>query len=187
MALDVTQQKLGSMLKNAPDQSTAVQSSIDTVSNQITELGEQSTALQTSLTDVAETNAIDIIENTILPNYPGGYVIYGPGFGTIAWSDPGPIGNISNWGIWRNIVPVPPPILPAVPTLIYPYTPGDYPDLDQLVADYVFGNSYITRPLTTGASYGLNPSIAALGIAKNLLEENKSILDQSVNILPNYV
>jgi hypothetical protein len=180
-------QKLASMLSAAPSQSAAVESSISSVDDLIEELTEEAGAITGAITDVAEAEAIVIITGTILPLYPGGYVVYGAGFGTIAWSDPGPVGNISNWSIWHNVVPIPPPILPAVPTLWYPYTPGDYPDLDQLVSDYSFGNNYLTRPLTNGATYGIYPNITTLGIGKSILEQNKSILDQSINVFPNYV
>ncbi len=180
-------QVLASMLSAAPGQSAAVASSISSVEDIISNLTDESTALQGSLTDVAETDAIDIIENTILPLYSGGYVVYGTGFGTIEYG----VGNISAWSIWADIdqpqpLPPLPPVLP-VPTLQYPYTPGDYPELDELVADYAFGNDYLTRPLTGGATYGIIPNITSMGLAKSTLEENKSILDQSINVLAKYV
>jgi hypothetical protein len=187
MAANESQQKLGQMLKAAPDQSAAIEKSIVSVQDQIDELTDEANAIEGSMTDVAEIDAVAYITTNILPLYPGGYIVYGPAFGTIAYGPSPPKGNISDWAIWKDITPVPPPILPPVPTLQYPYTPGDYPDLDKLVADYVFGNDYLTRPLDTGATYGIYPSRTAMIAAKALLQENKDTVDESITKFPDYV
>ena len=185
MAANPEQQKLAQMLKDAPDQSVAIEKSIVSVEGLIDELASEGAAMEGAMTDVAEAEAIVFITTTILPLYPvGAYIVYGSEFGIIQYT---PAGNISDWGIWENIVPTPPPILPAVPTLLYPYTPGDYPDLDKLVADYVFGNDYLTRPLDTGATYGIYPSKSAYEDAQSLLEENKATVDESITKFPDYV
>jgi len=187
MAANQDQQKLSQMLKAAPEESANISSSISSVEDQISELTEQASAMEGAYTGVAETDAITYITDNILPLYPGGYIVYGPTFGTIAWSDPGPEGNIEDWTIWVDVTPTPPPILPPVPTQVYAYTPGDYPDLDKLVADYAFGNDYLTRPLNTGATYGIYPSRSAMQAAKSLLEENKATVDESITKFPDYV
>jgi len=184
MAADQNQQKLSQMLKAAPEQSANIANSISSVTDQITELASQAAAMEGAYTGVAEIDAIAFITTTILPLYSGGYIVYGPLFGLIQYT---PAGNISDWGIWHNVTPVPPPILPPVPTLWYPYTPGDYPDLDKLVADYAFGNDYLTRPLNTGATYGIYPSKVAMEQAKSILTANKSTVDESINKFPDYV
>jgi hypothetical protein len=176
------QQKLASMLSAAPGLSAGVGSSISSVEDIISDLTEQSSAIQGSITDVAETQARDIIDNTILIDKGGDYITYGGTFGTIDYTT----GNITDWQVIKLVPPVFPDLVPT-PTTIYTYTPGDYPDLDELVSDYAFGNNYLTRPLTSGATYGILPNIFSLGTAKSILEENKSILDQSVTIFAKYV
>lgn len=185
MAANPATQKLKSMVDAAPDQVVAIEKSIASVGTQIDDLNAQASAITGAVTDVAETDAITYITNNILPLYPGGYIVYGPTFGTITYGPPK--GNISDWSIWTDITPVPPPILPPVPTLAYPYTPGDYPDLDELVSDYAFGNDYLTRPLTTGATYGLGPAASALTDAKNLLQENSDKVEDSIDVFTKYL
>jgi len=183
MAANPATQKLKSMVDAAPDQVAALEKSIASVGNQIADLTAQSNAITDAVTDVAKADAITYITDNILPLYPGGYIVYGANFGLIDYTS----GGITDWSIWTDVTPVPPPILPPVPTLQYSYTPGDYPDLDELVADYAFGNDYLTRPLTTGATYGLGPAASALTSAQNLLQENSDKVADSVNVFTKYL
>ena len=182
-------QKLKAMVQDAPDQVTGLGSSISSITDSITDLTEQRSAIQNGVCVNAKTLMIAYITANILPLYPGGYILYGAGFGSIAWSDPGPAGNISAWGIYQDIVtpnPTPPPATITTPTLVYPYTPGDYPEIDQWVSDYSFGNDYITRPLTSGATYGLTPNINTLGLGKSILQQNQSKISNSIDVLGRY-
>jgi len=149
---------------------------------EIDELTKDRNAIQNGVCGNAEQEARDILENIILVDKGGDDVVYGSTFGTIGFGT----GNITDWEIVTITVPVPPPVLPPVVTPIYTYTPGDYPDLDQLVTDYAFGNDYITRPLTDGATYGLNPTISLLNIGKDILEENKDKVDESIDVFEDY-
>jgi hypothetical protein len=193
--MGVDTNKLTTMAKNAPDLSANVGQSISSIDDALTELNSQKDAVQDGLCGTAETEARDIIDNTILPKWlsvqPTAYVVYGAGFGDIAWSDPGPAGNLSAWEIWYIAdVPNPtPPFIPPTiptPTILYPYTPTDYPDLDVLVSDYSFGNDQVTRPLIDGATYGIDGNITALNAGKSILQENQDKLDGIPDVYSRY-
>jgi hypothetical protein len=185
-----TEAKLRQMRDAVPDESDALANSITQVNEQIAELTEQALALETEITTPDEATAVIIIETIILPTFPvGSYVVYGAGFGAISWS---PKGNLSAWSIWINILPIPPPILPPVPTLIYTYVNnGTYPDIDALVDDYAFTNDYLTKPLynsgSPDASYGIYPTIVNLNLGKTYLTNNKTKIDASESVLSGYI
>ena len=186
---DETAAKLRQMRDIVPEQSDALANSIVQVEEQIAELSEQALAIETEITTPDEATAVIILETIILPDKGGDYVSYGGTFGIIQWSA---AGNLTDWEIIKNITPVPPPILPAVPTPIYTYTPGDYPDLDALVSDYAFGNDYLTRPLYASglgseASYGIYPTIVNLNTGKSYLTNNKTKVDASESVFSGYI
>lgn len=177
--------KLTSMLKNAPDLSAASAKNISSIDDAISELTEQKNAVKNGICINTKTQAITYITDNILPLYPGGYIVYGSDFGKIEYE----VGNIADWSIYVDITPpyvLPDPPPPAVPTLQYSYTPGDYPDLDQLVEDYEFGNDQLTRPLTEGATYGIIPNINTLNDGRDILEENKAKLDNIPDVYSRY-
>jgi hypothetical protein len=179
--MTVYSDKLREMINDAPDQSDNLANNISQVQDISDELQEQIDAVQDGLCGVAETDARTYIENTIMPAVGGDYVTYGATFGTINYTT----GNITDWEIYQ--VQVVPPGSSAIPdVLVYTYTPGDYPDLDQLVDDYDFGNDYLTRPLTSGATYGLIPYKANIDTAISILGENKDKIDDSIGTFENY-
>lgn len=196
---DATAAKLRQMRDAVPEQSDALANSIVQVEDQIAELSEEALAIETEITSPDEIDAIDIIENTILPDKTGNtdstseiiiyFVTYGGTFGKIQWT---PAGNLTDWAIRKSVTPIPPPILPTVTTIVYIYTPGDYPDLDALVSDYAFGNDYLTRPLYASglgseASYGIYPTIVNLNTGKSYLTNNKSKVDASESVFSGYI
>ena len=173
--------RLTQMIIEVPDQSEALASSIGSVQAEIGELTLERNAIRDGLCAVAENQARDMIDNTILADRGGDYVTYGTTFGTINYTT----GNITDWEIYQTeITPPGSSIVPDI--VIYTYTPGDYPNLDQLVDDYAFGNDYITRPLTDGATYGYNPNISSLNDAQDILEENKDKVDDSLDVFSRY-
>lgn len=178
--------RLTTLVKTAPDRLAAVENSIVQIDNIIDQLGKERAAIEDGLCANAESTAVIIIETVILPTFPPtSYVVYGAAFGTIDWN---PKGNISDWSIWIDITPVPPPILPPVPTLLYTYVNDGttYPEIDLLVDDYDFGNDNLTRPLTDGATYGIIPKIESLQIASNILNENADKIENSVDVFNRY-
>jgi len=168
--------KLTQMIKEVPDQATALTSSISSVTSEIKDLQKQASAITDGVCGEAEKNAKDIIENTILPDKggsPGFAVSYGPNFGKIDFTN----GGITDWEI----------IDTTTSGVVYTYTEGDYPDLDELVGDFSFGNDYLTKPMTDGATYGLLSNIDVLGKGKEILEANKAKVEDSVNVLKKYI
>jgi prefoldin subunit 5 len=164
--------KLTSMAKAAPSQVEAINTSISSVEDSISDLTKQKNAIENGVCGSAKTQATDIIENIILVDKGGDHVSYGPTFGVIQWA---PSGNLTDWVI-----------LDATNVPIYSYVSGDYPDLDELVDDYDFGNDYLTRPLISGATYGLEDSISSLQNASNLLNENMNKIADSQAIFEKY-
>jgi len=176
--------RLTEMIKEVPDLSEALTSSISSVQSEVADLTKERDAIKFGVCANAEEQARDIIDNTILVDKGGDYITYGGTFGTIGYGT----GNITDWEVIQ-LVPVVPPTIPPtpdVPTVVYTYTQGDYPDLDQLVDDYAFGNDYITRPLTSGATYGLNPNISSLRDAIDILNDNKDKVDDSLDVFSRY-
>jgi hypothetical protein len=174
--------KLTAMIKDAPDTASAIGNSISSLTSQVSELTDQKNAIQNGVCGTAKTDMIQYITNNVLPLYPGGYLVYGSGFGTIGYGT----GNISAWSIYKNITPpLPAPPIP-VPTQVYTYTPGDYPEIDTWVNDYSFGNDYITKPLTAGSTYGLSPNISLLNSGKAILQSNQNKIQDSIDVFSRY-
>ena len=175
--------RLTTLVKTAPDRVGQIEGSIAQVEGNIEALQKEQAAIQDGVCGITETDAIDILENTILIDKGGDYVSYGGNFGAINWD---PLGNLTDWAIIKLITPpLPAPPVP-VPTPIYTYTPGDYPDLDQWVEDFAFGNDNLTRPPITGATYGIIPRISSLSNAANILNENADKVGDSVAVFNRY-
>ncbi len=173
-----TNAKLRQMRDIVPDQSDAFANSIQQVQDQIDDLSEQALAIETEITTPDEATAVIIIETIILIDKAGDHVSYGATFGDISWD---PKGNLTDWEI-QDILDVP----------IYTYNSGDYPELDDLVNDYAFGNDYLTRPLYDSglgseASYGIYPSIVNLNLGKEYLTNNKTKVDASEGVFSGYI
>lgn len=167
--------RLKTMAKNAPGQVAKIESSIASVESSIADLTKQKDAIQDGVCGNSKTDAIDIIENTIFPDKstdPNDYIEYGSNFGKINWS---PLGNLTDWLIKDDMGGT-----------VYSYNKGDYPDLDTLAEDYAFGNDYLTRPQTTGATYGIIPGISTLNTASSLLNENADKVADSQAIFEKY-
>jgi hypothetical protein len=167
---------LEDMQQDAPDQIEAIESSIEQVQNQIDELDEQITAITDDLCGVAESNLTAYLDGTKLVEFTyldSDVVNYGADYGTIDYDD----GGITDWRI-----------LDSTGNVIYSLTVNWDGDvyIQKLINDYEFGNDYLTRPLTSGATYGLIPSKSALNSAKSLLEENKTQVEDSVNVFEDY-
>jgi len=174
--------KLTQMIKEAPDQSAALSNAVESIDEEVADLSKQQSAITGGVCGTTKANAIDLLENTILDLFLGDYVYYGPTFGIISFGDPTVPelpGNLIDWAIMKEV-----PLLPDIP--LYVYHAGDFPQLDIWVADYSFGNDYITRPLTEGATYGLNANISTLNSGKSLLEANKAKVEGSVDVFSRY-
>ena len=171
--MTVNTNRLTEMIKEAPEQSEALASSIGSVTNEISEITKDRNAVQEGVAGVSRDLLINYLENTKMAEVGGDAVVYGGTFGTIGYGT----GNITDWHIDSTSVP------------IYEYLgvgwDGDAAIIE-LIEDYDFANDFITRPLTTGATYGYNPNITSLDEAKDILEENKDKIDESIDVFSRY-
>jgi len=187
--------KLTQMVRDAPDQSAGLSNPICSVTSEISDLSKQKAALTDGVCGTAEDELVDYLENVKLPEISidstaEHRVEYGPSFGTIHYVT----GNISDWAIQElvSITPTPPPILPPVPTWVNVYVYlgvgwDDDQDIITWINDFAFGNDYIERPLTSGATYGLTANISTLGSGRSILQTNKAKVDASVDTLSRYI
>jgi hypothetical protein len=174
---------LRGMINSAPEQVQDVQSSISQIESQIDDLDEQITGVQDGLCAVAESDLTSYLEGTKLGEIEALYgtplntpfsVAYGPKYGTI---------NYTNGGITDFT------IIDVSGTVEYQYLGANW-DSDatiiKLIEDYAFGNDYLTRPLTSGATYGLLPAKTNYETARDLLQENSDKVDASIGIFEDY-
>jgi len=178
-----TSDKLRQMRDLAPEQSDAIANSISQIEDQINELTEQADAIEAEIMDATLADLTSYLEITKLPDIETLYgapveLIYGPTFGSRKWGPPR--GNISDWAIVDS----------TSKTTVYAYLgvgwDGDV-TITELITDYDFGNDYLYRPLTSGASYGLYPTIDNLDFGKGYLEENKDKIDDSIDVFSRYI
>lgn len=180
------QNKLLEMYRNIPAISENYANNIAELEETRDDLNDQASAIEDAVLAVAEASAVVFITNIILPLYPGGYIVYGPNFGTIDYDD----GGITDWAIYEDIItpnPTPPPPFITTPTIVYSYTPGDYPDLDELVGDYAYGNEYLTKPLDADGTYGIYANITNSEVAIDLLTANKTLIDAGEDVFSRYI
>lgn len=171
--MTVNTNRLTEMIREAPEQSEALASSIGSVTTEIGEITKDRTAVQEGVAGIARDNLMNYLENTKMAEVGGDAVVYGGTFGTISYGT----GNITDWHIDSTAVP------------IYEYLgvgwDGDT-TLIELIEDYDFANDFITRPLTSGATYGYNPNITSLNEGKDILQENKDKIDESIDVFSRY-
>lgn len=179
--MTVYSDRLREMINDAPDQSENLANNISQITDIRDDVQDQIDAVENGMCAVAETDARTYIEGTIMPAVSGDYVTYGATFGTINYTT----GNITDFEIYQTQV-TPPGSSAVADLLVYTYSRGDYPTLDALVDDYDFGNDYLTRPLTSGATYGLKPYKTNLNSAISILTNNKSKVDSSITYLEDY-
>jgi len=171
---------LREMTENVESQSENLASSISQVEAQIDDLEEQIDGIQNGLCGVAESDLIAYLDGTKIPELEIIYgsaphtVSYGGTFGTIGYGT----GNITDWII-----------LDSTGNPVFEYLGTNWDGdaiITQYITDYSFGNDYLTRPLTSGATYGLIPRRDNLDIALAILEENKVKVDASEDIMDRY-
>lgn len=186
--------KLRQMINEAPDTVDNLNNSIAQIEDIRDEIDEQIDAVEDGLCGVAEQELADYLENTKIPELSTDStasfrVEYGPTYGTIDYVT----GNITDWAVQelQNVVPPPPDPPIPVPTWVDVYVyegvgwDGDT-TVTGYITDYAFGNDYLTRPLTSGASYGLKPYKASLNDGIDLLTENRDKVDNSITVFEDY-
>lgn len=180
---------LGDMIAVADEQVENLESSLEQVQEQLDDYNEQATGIEDgqcgSISDDTTGQLTIYLQTTKLQEiqitYPTAYLYKGTTYGSIAWSDPGPVGNVTDWEYRVDDA------LPAITyTVVYIYTPGDDSNIDKWVSDFSFGNDYLTKPFTDGATYGVYANITALGSALSLLNSNKSKIENSKTSFEDY-
>lgn len=174
---------LRKMLNQAPQQVEDLDSSLSQIDALIDDLTEQIDAVTDGLCGVAESNLTTYLDSTKVDElellYGSGLntpfsVTYGADYGTIDYTD----GGITDFTVFDS-----------TGDIQYEYLGTNW-DGDSyivgLIDDYDFGNDYLTRPLTTGATYGLIPSRTSLSTGKSILEENKDKISDSIGALEDY-
>lgn len=174
---------LRQMINSAPEQINNINSSISQIDAQIDDLNTQIDGVQNGMCGAAESNLTDYLDNTKLAEIEALYgtpltipfsVDYGSEYGTIDYTT----GGISDFRI-----------IDTTGNVEYEYLATNW-DSDativKLIGDYEFGNDYLTRPLTSGASYGLIPSRDNLIFAKSILQENLDEITASQTALEDY-
>ena len=188
--------KLRSMINIAPEQVDNLNNSIAQIEDLMEEVSEEIDAIQVSVMDVAENEIIDYLENIKLPEISADStalhrVEYGGTFATSTWGPPQ--GNISDWAIQAFLPVIPPFPAPPIPVLtwvdVYVYLgvgwDGDT-TITTLITDYSFGNDYLWKPLTDGASYGRYPYYDSLDTGKSYLTNNRDKINTSIDTFENY-
>ncbi|MHA1814385.1 MAG: hypothetical protein ACTSX1_00115 [Candidatus Heimdallarchaeaceae archaeon] len=188
--------KLRSMVNVAPEQVDNLNNSISQIEDLMEEVAEEISAIEDSLMGVSESDLITYLEDVKIPEISADSTALhrfqpGPTFGSSTWGPPK--GNISDWAIQALylIPPTPPPILPPVPTWVNVYVylgvgwDGDT-TVTTLITDYDFGNDYLWKPLTDGASYGRYPYYGSLNVGKGYLTNNRDKVNNSINVFQDY-
>ena len=189
-------QALAGYVQSAPDEAANIDTQVAQIEDVQAELEEKSQAIRECVTDKAEEDLLDYLDTTKLPEleltYPEIPGVRGPvylvtygGFGTIGYGT----GNITEWEFRQDNLEIIPPATEPDPEywVRYSYTPGDIPDIDGWVADYDFGNDYITHPVGIGAAYGLEPLVDMYEQGKATLLGNKAKIEQSIDVFKKYL
>jgi len=187
---------IAQMLNDVEGQVEALENGILQVEDQIAEYDAEITALEnivggdaTSVTGYsgamrAYLDGTKTVELAITYTNGDIYTVYGATYGVYDYVG----GNITDWVIWYwEFAPLVPPLSPRPPPVeIYIYTGVGW-DSDPIVLSYMEGwdwvNDYLTRPLDSGATYGLIPNRDALDGALSILEADKLKIEQSTIML----
>lgn len=170
---------LQDMIDVAPDLVEGLDNSLSQIQEQIDELTIEINGIKDELCSVAESELVGYLDGTKIPEleiiYGDLELVTGATFGTIGYGT----GNITDWQV----------IDTTTGSTIYEYLgvnwDGD-PIITKYITDYAFGNDYLTRPVTSGATYGLIPSRTNLYTAKSILTNNKNKISNSITIFADY-
>lgn len=177
-------QILGSMVSAADSQVNNLTGSISQVQEQIDAYVEEADGVENGLCAVAESDLTDYLDNTKLAEIEAAYgdpfntpfsVDYGGNYGTIDYTT----GGITDFRI-----------IDSTGNTMYEYGGVNWDsdaEITKLVSDFAFGNDYLTRPLTSGASYGIYDNISSMSSAKSLLEANKNKIEASKTAFGDYI
>jgi len=173
--------EIQNMYSDAPDQVQAIGNSIGQVEDQIEDLQRQIDAVRDEVCNVDATALVNYINNVKIPELKQLYMannatlILGPTFNSFGYGT----GNISDWVVNDSTA-----------GNIYRYQGVGWDDdtsVTTFITDYAFGNDYLYRPLTSGATYGLIPSRNNLQVALNILQNNQDKVEASIDVFERYI
>jgi len=168
------------MLDDAPDQVEALDISIDQVQDQIDDIQRQIDAITDELLAVAESEFIDYMNNVKIPELKALYAASTAVLQTFGnFGGIGSSGNISQWRVYDSTAGT-----------IYEYNGVNWDDdtsISNYVIDYAFGIDYLHRDVTSGATYGLYDARSNLTTARNILQNNRTKINNSIDIFERYV
>lgn len=182
--MTVYSDKLREMINNSSEQSDNLANNISQIEDLKNETDEEIDAITNGVCGVAESDLTDYLTNVKLPEFqliePTALLTFGPTYGSINYSS----GNITDWKIsYIAVLPIPGEII------LYEYEGDGWDNDTQIITwvdDFDFGNDYLTRPLTSGATYGLNSYKDNLDTAISILTNNKNKIDDSVTYFEDY-
>ena len=179
--------KLREMISDAPEKSENIGSSISQITDIRDETNDEISAVQNGMCGSAESQMTAYLTTVKLPFFqitqPTAVLAFGATYGTIVYST----GNITDWEIYYMTVPIPPAT--PVKVVLYAYEGAGWDNDAQIISwadDYSFGNDYLTRPLDTGATYGLIPYRDNLNSAISILTNNQNKVDSSISYFEDY-
>jgi len=168
---------LQDMINDSTSEIEFAEANIASLDEKIDAITVRINGIQNELTSVAESDLTDYLDNTKLAalSYLGAaYITYGPNYGLIDYDD----GGITDFQIYDSTA-----------NLVYEYNGVNWDGdatIIKLVNDFAFGNDYLTRPLDSGAMYGMIPYRSALNTAKGILTQNKNKIQASVAVFEGY-
>lgn len=179
--------KLREMIDDSESESENLADSILQIEDTRDETDERISAVQNGMCTPAQTDLTDYLTNIKLPQFqliqPTAILAFGATYGTIVYST----GNITDWEIYYITIPIFPAV--GVKVVLYEYLGTGWDSDAQIIAwinDYAFGNDYLTRPMDTGATYGLVPYKGNLESAISILNNNKDKVEDSVGYFEDY-
>lgn len=163
------------MVQDAPQQVENIESSIAQVQDQIDDLQEEDDAIKNAVLDTAASELADYLTNVKAPSLGNTYVSFGGSYNVIGYGN-----QLTDWSIKDA----------TSNNNVYVYGgvgwDGDL-NIVQWVQDWAFGNDYLTRPLTSGATYGIRPYKSNLNSAKALLQQNSNKVANSIDTFNRYI
>lgn len=158
---------LRDMSNNADTEAEEIDAQIEQLDVSIDEYNEKIDGVQNGVCAVAEDDLVGYLDGTKLTELEillgqSLAIVYGSEFGTIDYET----GGLTDFTIIDTTTSI----------VVYEYEGVGWDSdakITKLVEDYAFSNDYLTRPLDSGATYGLIPNRNSLLDAKSILQNNK--------------
>lgn len=168
------------------NQVTSLESSLQQLDDLDSSLTEQATAI-TGVCTAAEGRLRTYLTDTKAPSFsPTAHATVNSG--VIGYGN-----TLSDWNIMDSVLQPPDPMDPMAPPVYADqiiYSLGvawdNDPSVLEYMADWAEANDMLTRPTTSGATYGVLPYQANIATASNILNENKSKYESSITTFGKY-